>query len=268
MHNLLKKKILLLLCSLFLCFAALPSQVHASDTTQSSLSYTNPQTGYRAVVSDTQNLLSAKEQASLLEQMKSITAYGNTAFLSASVTDVTTQEYARSSYRALFGSASGTIFLIDMGSKNLWIQSNGQVYHVISTDYANTITDNIYSYASNGKYYQCSSEAFREIGTLLSGQHITQPMKYISNALLALILALMLNYGFVRLLSHTRKPSRNELLNAMTSNCMVNDPEAVFSHQTSIYTPPAKSSGGGGFGGGFSGGGGSGGGGGGGGHSF
>jgi len=78
----------------------------------------------------------------------------------------------------------------------------------------------------------------------------------------------MLNYGFVRLLSHTRKPSRNELLNAMTSNCMVNDPEAVFSHQTSIYTPPAKSSGGGGFGGGFSGGGGSGGGGGGGGHSF
>ena len=60
--------------------------------------------------------------------------------------------------------------------------------------YANTITDNIYRYASKEEYYNCAYNAYDHALTLLKGGMISQPMKYISNALIALVSALLLNF--------------------------------------------------------------------------
>lgn len=44
----------------------------------------------------------------------------------------------------------GTVFAIDMDNRNIWIHSDGAVYQVVTKGYADTVTDNVYRYASRG----------------------------------------------------------------------------------------------------------------------
>ena len=159
--------------------------------------YVNPDTGYQTVIEDDAELLSEEEEAALQELLEEITAYGNVAFKTIDNNYMSTENYARSYYKDMFGTASGTLFLIDMDNRIIWIHSDGAVYKVITTAYANTITDNVYRYASDEEYFVCAQKAFEQMLSLLQGQKIAQPMKYISNGLLAIILALLLNYGVV-----------------------------------------------------------------------
>ncbi len=226
--------------------------------------YTNASTGYGVYIIDSEDLLTDSEEEDLIEDMEPITAYGDVAFESVYVSHGTTDNYSHDRYRELFGGGSGTLFVIDMGNRNIYIHSNGAIYRTITDRYAETITDNVYTYASKGDYYGCAAEVYREIFLLLDGRKIAQPMKYISNALLALILAFLINYLIVRRVAAAHKPKHSEIMNALTATCDISNTHAQFTHQTRVYDPPSKSSSGGG-GGGHSGGGG---GGGGGGHSF
>lgn len=232
-------------------------------------SNTNPDTGFRVVVEDDAELLTEEQCRKLAAVMEGITAYGNVAFKTVDVNTASTESYASSFYRKRFGTDSGTLFMIDMDNRNIWIYSDGAVYQVITTTNANTITDNVYRYASRGEYYECAAEAFRQINALLEGQRIARPMKYISNALLAMILALLINYGIVLRLTGLRKPGDREILGNIHRRFSYTKPTAVHTHQTKTYDP-VSSGGGGGSGGGHGGGGGGGGhsSGGGGGHSF
>ena len=99
----------------------------------------------------------------------------------------------------------------------------------------------------------------------MEGRHIAQPMKYISNALLAIAIALLINYFVVRMLSRSRKASTSQLIDGTSYKTEIKNPRTEFVKQTKRYSPQSSSSSGGG-GGGRSGGGG--GGGGGGGHRF
>lgn len=227
--------------------------------------YINEDNGYEVIIEDDAGLLSWEERIKLQEDMEKITEWGNVAF--KTIDDniyVETKYYAEAYYNDTFGGSSATVFLIDMDKRNIWIYSGGKIYKTITKSYAYTITDNVYRYASDGKYYECSSEAFKQIYALLNGQKIAQPMKYISNAFLAVILALIINYFIVRKFSSPQKVKRQELLRSMMYHCAVNEPNANFKYQTKKYDPPSSSShgssGGGGGGGGHSGGGG--------GHSF
>lgn len=96
-------------------------------------------------------------------------------------------------------------------------------------------------------------------------------MKYISNAFLAVIIALLLNYFLVRSFSRTKRPSKTDLLGKVFTQCNIANPNVRFIRQSRVYSPPSSSGSGGSSGGGGSssgGGGSSSGGGGGGGHSF
>lgn len=234
--------------------------------------YENPETGYEVIIEDDADLLSDEEEEALHSVMKEITLYGNAAFKTVSVNHSTTEMYIRDFYHEKFGNDSGTVFLIDMDNRNIWIHSDGAIYDRITADYADTITDNVYTYASNADYYRCGYKVFEQELTLLQGEKIAQPMKYISNAFLAVILALLLNYFMVKIFSGTRKPSHQELLRGIFTKQNLMDFHVDYTHETRIYSP--LSDGGGDSGGGSSGGGGgsSGGGGGssggGGGHSF
>ena len=83
-------------------------------------------------------------------------------------------------------------------------------------------------------------------------------MKYISNALLALLLAAMLNYFLISFLSRSRKCSDEELLSASHVSFVFRNAAARKTTTTKVYNPASSGSSGssGGGGGGSSGGGG------------
>ena len=225
---------------------------------------------YRVVIEDEEDLLSESEEKNLKTKMQSITSFGNAAFVTVSQYSET-DTYAKRKYRELFGTESGILFLIDMGRRNIWIFSDGAVYRVINKAYANTITDNVYRKASRGDYYGCAYDVFDQAQILLEGGRIAQPMKYISNALIASVAALLINF-IVLTLQRAKNPSTLSGEPAMASSASVKVLSSKMLKQKVSRHVESSSGGGGGFSGGGGGGGSSGGGGGssggGGGHSF
>ena len=213
--------------------------------------------GYQIYFDDSEDLLTDQEEKMLKEEMKKITEYGNVGFVSVNQYQ-DTGTYAKRLYKQLFGSESGFLFVIDMGRRNIWIYCNGAIYRVINKPYANTITDNVYRYASRGEYYNCAYHVYEQALILLEGGRISQPMKYISNLLIALVSALLINF-YVLILGR-----KKDVLNP------VNNPQASMTSAVGVNimgmdlirsrrTRHVESSGGGGGGGGYSGGGGGGG---------
>lgn len=226
-------------------------------------------TNYQVIIEDGADLLTEEQESSLYKVMEDITEYGNVAFVSVAENSSSAESFARKFYSNQFGTGSGTVFLIDMDNRMIWIHSDGAIYKVVTTSYANTITDNVYRYASREEYYECAKEAFRQIHALLEGDRIAQPMKYISNALLALILSFFINFGVVSYFARLKRPSDAKLLRNMERRFTYTKPIVNFTHKTKVYDPVESSGGsssGGSRSGGSSGGGSSSGGGGG--HSF
>ena len=226
--------------------------------------YIDPETGY----DDEQDLLTDAEEAALLEDMRPVTEFGGAAFVSTANYGESTSAYAKQLYRSYFGSDSGTLFLIDMGQRNIWVHSNGAIYRTITKAYATSITDNVYTYASAGDYYTCAAEVFRQEITLLRGGRIARPMKHITNALVSLALGLLINFIALRRRRKIRKADDRDVFKAIVSGVSVASAGAVMLSRTRHYVGSSSSGGGGGFGGGGGGFSGGGGGGGGGGHSF
>ncbi len=104
-----------------------------------------------------------------------------------------------------------------MGQRNIWIHCNGSIYKVINKAYAYTITDNVYRHATKGDYYRCAEEAFDEARILLEGGKIAQPMKHISNALIALVIALLINFMVLIAQRRRKVPSQKEVFKAMST---------------------------------------------------
>ncbi|MFR2512814.1 MAG: hypothetical protein ACLS9K_13520 [Lachnospira eligens] len=199
--------------------------------------------------------------------MKLITTYGNVMFNSISYNSTSTESYIKSLYRENMALRAERYSLL------IWItEIYGYIVMVLLTRtinkaYAETITDNVYTYASDADYYICAMKVYEQEYTLLQGRKIAQPMKYISNALLAIVIAVVINYIIVRVYSSKKKASTKSLMNGLFEYRAFNNCNVVFTHQTKTYSPRESSSGGssgGGGGGGSSGGGG----GSGGGHSF
>lgn len=257
-----RKKIIRFISFLFLFVLLL--LLNRTDS-YASTTYTNPKTGYRVEIEDDANLLSSEEEAQLVQNMESITSYGNVAFISTNNNSSSASSYAKSCYRDLFGTKSGTLFLIDMDNREIYIFSDGKVYRTITKSYALTITDNVFRYASAGQYYECANRAFQQISTLLEGGRVLQPMKYISNALLSLLLGLLICFAWICFATRLRKPEEQDFMRRVIKQVNFTPPKAVCTHTTKTYSPPSSDSDSGGSG---SSSGGSGSSGGGGGHSF
>lgn len=223
----------------------------------------HPDTGYEIYIDDWAELLTPSEEDALRKIMEPILDYGNVAFVTISENPTySSDDYADNYFYDHFGYASGTVLLLDMEERYIWIHSNGEIHDTVTNAYADTITDNCYSYASDERYYDCAVEAFSQINALLEGRAIAQPMKYISNAFLAIVLALLINYFFVMFVSRGKKPSTSQLLDGIFSKAEVKNPRTEFINQTRRYSPQSTGtsrgsrSGGGSRGGGSRGGGG------------
>ena len=228
----------------------LPATNCFADTPETSISYHGD-----VVIKDEADLLSASEEAELYEIMKASAAYGNVMFLSVNENDYySTYKLATVYYEDTFGYSDGVIFVIDMDERLLWVSGFGEIQYIITDDYCDTITDNIYSDASAERYFDCSAEAFRQIHSLLNGKNIPQPMKYACNFLLSVIIALLANYFIVMTISKKDRASTSSLRENMIAHCNINNARAQFTHETRVYNPSSSGSSGGGGGGGGGGG--------------
>jgi len=226
---------------------------------------------YQVIIQDDANLLNESEEAELKELMTELSEFGNVMFVSVDENDMTAAEYAQSTYHQTFGSDSGTLFLIDMDNRYIYIFSDGLMYQTITKTNALTITDNAYTYASSGDYLGCAKHVFSQELTLMNNGEIARPMKYINNALFAGIGALLLNYGLLRLTTNSGKDNSQNIISGAVLNYSLSNPEVLKGKLDKIYSPVESSSGEGSSGGSRSSGGGGGGGhssGGGGGHRF
>ena len=188
---------LLLVCLLLtalLLSAVLPAGAAPLAATQDSAapkSLINNETGYRAVVLDEDNLLTEQERTQLLEDMKSLTAYGNAAFWTNAEYISNEIEQARVKRRELFSMDSAAIFVINMKIRKLTIQSYGLINQYVTDSKARSITDNVKHYASNKQYYQTAKTAFEQMVDVVRGEVIPEPMKYTSYAVLALLIGML-----------------------------------------------------------------------------
>lgn len=276
MHNkisLLKNVSGLLSVCLLAVFCLLPvsSPVMAEDILErpEGTVYTDETTGYKLEIHDDASLLEDTQLHALVKDMKGLVKYGSVGFFTTNIEYRSTSALAHDLYdkylwKQSSAEESGTIFLIDMEQRNIYIYSNGVIYKTITNAYANTITDKVYKYASDADYYRCAKEVFDSELTLLEGRKIAQPMKYASNIFLAAALAILINYLLVKLFSRAKSPSEAEMLASIAATQRMNHVDVQFERESKTYSP--RSSSGSGGGGGHSGGGGSSGGGGG--HSF
>ncbi len=226
--------------------------------------YQNESTKYQAFIDDQANLLSDSEKHGLLDTMIDLTNYGHIAFVSVNDNYSSVESFADQYYHSHFSTESGSIFIIDMSNRKIYIFSDGNNYQIITSSKAYSITDNVYTYATDEEYYLCAKKSFQQISALLNGYKISEPMRYTSNIFIALTLSFLLSFIIILTKSKVKGASNS----AIIKNCDINFKlGAVRAEKTGthrVYSPVSDSSSGGSSGGG--GGGGSSGGGGG--HSF
>ena len=235
--------------------------VFAQDTQKK-----NSETGYKAIIEDDGSALSSDEIDKLLDAMYPVTEYGNVAFKTIDYNNYySTREYAENYCYSSFGNESSVVFLVDFDNREIYMAADGEIYKTITSSVATTITDNTYEYATDGDYYGCAKEAFSEVCMKLDGQSIAQPMKHINNILIAIIIAMLVNFTIVSRKARLRSAKAQKILeSAEVSNFEYTEPKAEFIRTSRVFSPidtgggggPHGGGGGEGGGGGFSGGGG------------
>ncbi len=218
------------------------------------------------LVDDGADLLTDEEEEALIWRYSAITEYMDAAFVSTNHAQGSTSAFAERYAIQHYGNNPAVIFLIDMDNREIFVYSNGSALKTISKADARAITDNIYKIASRGEYYECADQAFRQIYTKCEGGRLARPVKHVTNALIAVLAGILLNY-LIAVQSRIPKAQRRTTgnVNVSVSREMASMPGIALAAPIVLssirHTKSSSSgSGGGGGGGGHSGGGG--------GHSF
>lgn len=202
------KKILALYIISTLIFFMIPVNKIFATNTEADTSINN-----KILIEDEANLLNEKQEENLKTNMIKLTEFGNVIFkTSNSFTNKDPLKYIQDYYYSKFRNSAGVAFYIDMNKRKICACATGGLDKVITNGKCDTITDNVYRYASNKDYYQCASEAFNQINKLLNGQKIAESMKYICNAILSLMLASFASFGIFKYLTGIKKAGQKEIL--------------------------------------------------------
>lgn len=236
---------LMIICSLavaVICALSLSKDVYADEY-------------YEMVIIDDEDLLTESEEDELFEYMDLITPYGNVIFQTVDL-EGAYESYCENTYYKYFQNEPGVIFQIDMGSRKLTLSSSTGLDEEIASE-RDSIVDNVYEYASDGDYLACAEECFYEVFAVLNDETIAHNMKYIDNAIIAVIISLILNY-FLVFATGKKKTSARKIISTVAVTTAVTSTVVTKGYLKKVYSP--QSSGSGSSGGGFSGGGGGGGG--------
>lgn len=260
------KRFTVVLASVICMIFAVSSDAYAlnasrdGDKESAALRHLNAN-GNRLIIDDQAGYFSSSEVSSLQSLMEEITEYCNVAVVTTTNHNCrSTRDFAGTYFEDCFGSrTSGTIFVIDRYLNEIFLYSDGAARRTITDSKAYSITDNTYIYATrshNYDYYTCSYKTMEQVLTLMRGHRIAEPMKYICSALLAIIVALIVNYIVLISVSRQKKADIKQILSGTFTNFRIHNAKARFTHQTKTYSPQSSGGGGGGHGGGHSGGGG------------
>jgi len=247
-----RKAILILLAVLLVL---LPLTMAAGDTVREK----NEITDYGLVFNDEAGLIDPAERQSVLDAMHGITQYANVGFMtypsggSRQNSATKAQEWGD---RTFGYDTRYTVFIIDMTNRHLDIYASRSLMNTLTAGVENSIADNVSKSATKGDYAKCAADAFTQILKILQGEKISTPMKYASNAVLALIAAMLAAYlliaGWSRKETAVSMPAVVKGAAAGAATVIVaNHLKRVVHHESS-----SGGHGGGGFGGGGGGGGG------------
>ena len=217
-------------------------------------------------VLDGADILTEEEETKLRTDMLPVTAWFPAAFVTTDDTGNTSAErFSLREYDRLFATEpeGGVLFLFDFDTSD----SDGRQLYIRVSDRSDklsvakceTITDNVFRYARDGKYYDCASKAFFQINEVLSSRPMPQPMKHMSNLLIAVCAGLLIVFVVSNARTQIKRPDVVYQLdkNAKRDVRLVNASQRLIS--TRRYRRSESSGGGGdhsGGGGGHSGGGG------------
>ena len=256
-----KYRYLPVLMLLFLLIAALPVGLQAEEDADVS---ENPAGAaeYMVYIGDDAGLLTDAEEEELYTVMLDGTAYGNMVFMTVDDAEgYKSKDYIEMRYQT-DSSLRGTdavVYLIDMDNRMLWITGYGADKKLITADYANLITDNVYKYAKSGEYAKCAVKGYQQISRRLSGGRVSGTLRGVGNLCIAVIIAEILCFVIAYVSSVSRKAEEEEILENIERTVNIHNPGITHTGTRRIYDPPSKSSGSSGGssgGGGFSGGGG------------
>lgn len=142
----------------------------------------NKDTNYELYIKDDAKLLNDDEKTKLKEEMIPLTEYGNIIFITLNKNSTSTDVYTRSYYHSEYGSDSGTVLVIDMDNRNLYLFSEGSNYDVITSKRVENILDDVHQLATDEKYYECALNTFGQILTLLKNYSNNNQNTYIQNS--------------------------------------------------------------------------------------
>ena len=259
------KKVLAFLFVLLLVTAVInPLNLQAATITEID---ENSKTGYGAMVYDGADLFDEDGQIdALLDKAYSLTEYGDVFVVTVASgenpygkNESSTKKFGDDLYLTYSNQNSCIMFIIDMHTRYIYVYRYGKVESTLTSGKCDSITDNLYDYASDKEYYLCASKALDQIGKVLAGQHIAEPMKVVSNLFIAFVIGFVVMYLIALSKSKVGKPSDEEMLKYAAISFAANNPSDVVTGTTKTYCPRSSGSGRGGRsggGGGFRGGGG------------
>ena len=165
--------------------------------TENGLTWKNSKTGFRAVIEDELDLLTAAEERKILDNMIPLTEYGSVAFWSTREESADVQTQAEEKRRALFGEESSCIVVINKAYQQLSIQSHGQLAKVVTSSRAGRIAVRGSTDLTRGQTYNAVSEAFSQLGTLTGSSKTAANLRVFCNLFLSLMIGLTLTSVFV-----------------------------------------------------------------------
>lgn len=149
---------------------------------------------YSFVIEDDADLYTSEEEDMLKLDYKDIADKQNVYVKTATDTSDNTAYSAQQFYNSKFGDTNGTIFLIDMKNRQVYIYSNNATAEKITSKKANIITDNVYRYLSKEDYYEGTNKALYQMYKALNGMSIESPMLKITSILMGVLLGFILTF--------------------------------------------------------------------------
>lgn len=156
--------------------------------------YINEDTGNWVQIEDYAHLF--EDKSGILNKAEYVTAYTNVLIYTTDNNPGTSSSLCKSLGESYFGKGNGVVFLIDMDNRYIYVWGHNNTYDVIDERVGNTITDNCYDYASDERYDECAKVAIEQIYMKLSGKRIPEPMRYIGNFFLAIMIGIGLTSVF------------------------------------------------------------------------
>ena len=205
-------------------------------------SYTNPVTGHQARIIDELGTLSAEDKAELLRAMEPITRYGDAAYkttVSGGAFDA--DKYMDIQYGATMAGKTGVLVLLDAGNHSFKVRCGGKWEDMITKRQADTIAANaLRTFEQGGGAVTVPGSVFEQVFNRLEQVRKARPVKYICNAMLALILAMLINFVLVDKMSRMQKTSDQEILESIAGYCRHGEVMIEYLTRTETYSPQTK----------------------------